>query len=150
MASITLRFSDSEKIIDSVHSLFEQWEEENTLGSTLDATTLQRLKLAVHEWLANLIQHADFQHREPCVGLTLNPNGRYLNVAIDDNSEGFDLDGHLSARREVLDSFPERGMGLLMIKSCTTDLQYRRLDDDRHRLEFNVSADEDPWLNIPF
>ena len=150
MNYISHRFSDPETIIDRVHALFDQWETEGTFEPQLDAITLQRLKLAVHEWLANLLQHADFDQRPPVVDLHVGPDGQNVRCVIEDNSEGFDLDGHLSARREVLDAFPERGMGLLMIKSCTEDLSYRQLGPARHRLEFSVSADQDPWLNIPF
>lgn len=144
------RFSDPDTLIDRVHALFEEWELDGTFEAQFDAITLQRLKLAVHEWLANLLQHADFSDRVPTVELRLRADGQYVHCAIEDNSEGFDLDGHLSARREVLDAFPERGMGLLMIKSCTENLVYRALGPALHRLEFSVSADQDPWLNIPF
>ncbi len=150
MNYISHRFSDPDTLIDRVHALFEQWESEGTFEPLFDATALHRLKLAVHEWLANLIQHADFDQRTPDVQLHLRADGKYIRCIIEDNSEGFDLDGHLSARREVLDAFPERGMGLLMIKSCTEDLAYRQSGPARHRLEFSVSADHDPWLNIPF
>lgn len=150
MNRITHRFSDPDTLIDRVHTLFERWEADGTFEPLLDATTLQRLKLAVHEWLANLLQHANFQERIPEVEFSLHLDGQSVHCCIDDNSEGFDLDGHLSARREVLDAFPERGMGLLMIKSCTEHLAHRQIDDARHRLEFSVSADQDPWLNIPF
>lgn len=150
MDYIAHRFREPDSLIDRVHALFEQWETDGTFEPLLDAITLQRLKLAVHEWLANLMQHADFQGRTPDVELRLHTEGKYVHCMIEDNSEGFDLDGHLSARREVLDAFPERGMGLLMIKSCTENLAYRQLGHARHRLEFSVSADQDPWLNIPF
>lgn len=150
MDYISHRFHDPDTLIDRVHGLFEQWEADGTFSPQLDAISLHRLKLAVHEWLANLIQHAEFDHRTPEVTLHLRTDGRYVQCAIDDNSEGFDLDRHLSARREILDAFPERGMGLLMIKSCTEDLSYRQLGPALHRLEFSVSADQDPWLNIPF
>lgn len=149
MISITHRFRDPDSLIDRVHALFEKWEKDNTFES-FNEDTLHRLKLAVHEWLANLVQHANFENRDLDVKLTVVPNGQLIHCSIDDNSEGFDLDGHLTAKREVLDAFPERGMGLLMIKSCTSDLSYRRVDFASHRLEFSVSADHDPWLNIPF
>lgn len=150
MNPITYRFHDPDRVIDHVHELFEQWEADSTLAPYVDADTLYRLKLAVHEWLANLVQHADFQDREPLISVTVAPNCSGIHCAIEDNSEGFDLDGHFSVKREVLDAFPERGMGLLMIKSCTADLVYRQTQEDLHRLEFLVSADIDPWLNIPF
>jgi serine/threonine-protein kinase RsbW len=108
------------------------------------------MKLAVHEWLSNLIQHADFAERDPAITLQVCQNGSGVHCAIEDNSRGFDLDGRLTARSEILERFPERGMGLLMIKACTRDLRYTQLTETRHRLEFCVTAEHDPWLNIPF
>lgn len=150
MDYLTHRFCDPNSLIDRVHTLFERFENEKTLAQSLDEDTLQRLKLAVHEWLANLVQHGNFDDRVPEITLTMQPVEQRVRCIIEDNSEGFDLDGHLSARNEVLDAFPERGMGLLMIKSCTEDLSYQELRDGYHRLEFIVAANQDPWLNIPF
>ena len=150
MDHITHRFSDPRTLIDRVHSLFERWERDQTLSPTLDADSLHRLKLAVHEWLANLVQHSSFDSRIPEVTLTMCLENGCVRCTIDDNSEGFDLDGHLSANNAVLNAFPERGMGLLMIKSCTERLSYQKLQDGHHRLEFCVAPDQDPWLNIPF
>jgi serine/threonine-protein kinase RsbW len=149
MISTTHRFRDSDSLIERVHALFEQWEKESRFHS-FDEDTLHRLKLAVHEWMANLVQHANFDRRDLDVQLTVIPNGQLIHCSINDNSEGFDLDAHLTAKKEVLDAFPERGMGLLMIKSCTIDLSYQQVDRASHRLDFSVSADHDPWLNIPF
>jgi serine/threonine-protein kinase RsbW len=143
-------FDDFETIVDRVHNLFDAWEHEETFQPPLDIPALHQLKLAVHEWLSNLIQHADFAGRNPELKLELCENGTGVHCAIDDNSRGFDLDAQLSARSEIIERFPERGMGLLMIKACTRDLRYTQLAEDRHRLEFRVTAEHDPWLNIPF
>jgi serine/threonine-protein kinase RsbW len=51
---------------------------------------------------------------------------------------------------ENLEPFPERGMGLLMMNAATEYFEYFRSTVGLHRLEFSVSADLDPWLNIPF
>ena len=69
---------------------------------------------------------------------------------IQDNSDGFDLEEKIQERENGLRALPERGMGLLMLNAATESLNYQRADDGMHRLEFSVSADETPWLNIPF
>lgn len=150
MNTITHRFSDPDTLIDRVHSVFEDWGEHETLPSGLGEDLVHRLKLAIHEWLANLVQHADFEDRRPDISITIRTVLRGVECVIEDNSEGFDLNGHLSAKPGVIDAFPERGMGLLMIKACTEELSYEELDSSRHRLQFTVSSDRDPWLNIPF
>lgn len=150
MNCLTHRFSDPDTLIDRVHCLFKDWEDEQSQPKWLDIKTLHRLRLAIHEWLANLVQHADFKDRRPDISITVRPGSVGVSCVIEDNSEGFDLNGHLDARGDVLDAFPERGMGLLMIKACTTELSYTDFGGARHRLEFVVSSEQDPWLNIPF
>lgn len=144
------RFSGLDTAIDRTHALFDRWEAQGTLHPPLDDDTLQQMKLAVHEWVANLVQHANFDCRHPEIVLDVSRNGNHVQCAIEDNSEGFSLDDQLRARQDVLDAFPERGMGLLMIRACTEGLSYRQIGGNRHRLEFCISADKDPWLNIPF
>lgn len=150
MEYITHRFSDPATLFDRVHSVFENWEEKETLPGCLDEDIVHRLKLAIHEWLANLVQHADFRDRRPEISITVRALRNGIECAIEDNSEGFDLNGQLTAKPDVIDAFPERGMGLLMIKACTEHLDYEELTNMRHRLQFIVSSDRDPWLNIPF
>jgi serine/threonine-protein kinase RsbW len=150
MDHLTHRFSDSDSLIDRVHSIFDEWERNQSLPSWLDERTMHLLKLAIHEWLANLVQHADFCGRRPDISITVHPHTEGVHCAIEDNSDGFDLNGRLTARPDVMDAFPDRGMGLLMIKACTSRLSYHELSNSRHRLEFTVASDHDPWLNIPF
>lgn len=149
MDCFTHRFSDPDTLIDRVHSVFSALEKQ-PLPCWLDERTVHRLKLAVHEWLANLVQHANFEGRQPDIRVTVRPGEDGVECVIEDNSEGFDLNGHLDARDVVMDAFPERGMGLLMIRACTEHLSYTDLGDARHRLKFVVSSEQDPWLNIPF
>lgn len=150
MDQFTHQFSDPATLIDRVHSVFENWEENDSLPECLNEDVVHRLKLAIHEWLANLVQHAEFRDRSPEISITVRTKTNGIECAIEDNSEGFDLNGQLSAKPGVIDAFPERGMGLLMIKACTEHLAYEELSDMRHRLQFIVSSDRDPWLNIPF
>jgi len=144
------RFRDLNSIIDRVHALFDAWENSDSFNHTIDDQILYRTKLAVHEWLANLVQHAEFNGRTPEISVEILPNGKSVRCVIEDNSNGFDLDAQLTARQEVLNAFPERGMGLLMIKSCTDVLDYEQIDHSRHRLEFVVTVNKDPWMSIPF
>ena len=144
------RFTKLDIMIDELHELFDQWISDGVFSSDLDADTVQLLRLAVHEWIANLIQHADFQGNQPEVILDIYPNGRRVKCVIQDNSAGFDAAKHLKLRMENLEPFPERGMGLLMLNAVTEYFEYFRSPVGLHRLEFSVSADFYPWLNIPF
>lgn len=151
MPSQTHCFTDLAALIDQVHLLFDQWEAQATLTPPLDLDTLQQLRLAIHEWLANLIQHADFEGRTPEISLKVSPVEGAVHCSIDDNAAPFILPAELERRAAALiDPFPERGMGLLMLQACTQDLMYQNLSSDRNRLTFRVSTGQDPWINIPF
>ena len=113
------RFSNLGSMIDEIHALFEYWENAGIFSPAFDADKVQLMKLAVHEWVANLIQHADFAGRIPDVKLDVYPNGSRVRCVIVDNSDGFDLGVHLDERRRQLSSLPERGMGLLMLNAAT-------------------------------
>lgn len=143
-------FTRLDVIVDELHALFELWIADGALLAHLDGDTVELLRLAVHEWVANLVQHADFAERSPVVTLSIIPNGRRVRCVIEDNSAGFPLDEKLENRRKALEPLPERGMGLLMLNAATEYFEYTTSEDGRQRLEFTVSADSDPWLNIPF
>ncbi|MDE2997178.1 MAG: ATP-binding protein [Bacteroidota bacterium] len=144
------KFSQLDAVIDELHALFEMWERENELLSHLDVDTIQLFRLAVHEWVANLVQHADFGDRRPDIVLDVIPNGRRVRCIIEDNSEGFPFPEQIDVQRDALTPFPERGMGLLMLNAATEYFEYSQTDDGRRRLEFTVSGDADPCLDIPF
>ena len=152
MVATSQRFTRLDRLIDDLHGLFDSWESEGVFSAEMDGETIQLFRLAVHEWVANLIQHADFEGRPPEVLLDVYPNGRRVKCVIQDNSAGFDAAKHLKLRKENLEPLPERGMGLLMLNAATEYFEYIRAggDEGMHRLEFSVSADLDPWLNIPF
>jgi len=150
MESTRQSFSRLEGVIDELHSLFEAWEREGALLSHLDQDTVHLFRLAVHEWVANLVQHACFEDRLPEVTLDIIPNGRRVRCIIEDNSAGFPLEERMDLQRLALKPFPERGMGLLMLKAATEYFEYSESKNGRKRLEFTVSSDSDPCLNIPF
>ena len=143
-------FRNLATIIDDVHGLFDGWERQHGTRSSTLLEALHIAKFAVHEWVANILQHADFKGRIPEVGLYVSPCGDRLFCMIEDNSEGFDLEGYLEAHPRIMMVMPNRGMGLLMLKACTEELRYGHYQGGRHQLEFYVTANQDTYLEIPF
>lgn len=141
-------FDNFDRFLNRTHELFD--EIERSLRTAPDDAALQHAKLAVHEWLANLIQHADFDDRTPEVVLGMTLRGSQVQITIEDNSQGFDLDAQIQAQQGGLTSFPDRGMGLLTIRACTQHLSYIHLAPDQHCLAFSVSAGQYPILRLPF
>ena len=148
MTSERHRFDDLELMIDQVHALFDGWDD-GEVRSGYTSERLYRAKLAVHEWLANLVQHARFPEH-PEVWLEVSSADSELECVIEDNSEGFDLAGQLRTRQQIADAFPERGMGLLLLHACAHDLSYMRKEDGWQRLRFRVSDGYKRPINIPF
>lgn len=155
MTALQYRFTNLGTLTDEVHALFDEWVAaafERDPASD-EALTLLRLKLAVHEWMANLVQHARFGARPPVVTLTVSPlDDGDVECVIEDNSEGFDLDATLDARRDALHALPERGMGLLMLQACSKNLSYSASKTPPgHRLAFIVAdPDDDVFLDVLF
>ena len=143
-------FRNFKTIIEDIHGLFDGWEAHHNALSILPLETLHTAKFAVHEWVANIIQHADFKNRTPEVGLYVSPCENRLFCMIEDNSVGFDLEAYLVANPTIMHVMPKRGMGLLMIQACTEELSYVHFPGGRHQLEFYVTADQDAYLEIPF
>ena len=116
--------------IDELHALFDAWAAENPFAPALGAYGLEVMRLAVHEWVANLVQHADFGGRDGKIQLDLVPQPQRLRCLIADNSEGFDFEGQLSVQRAMVRSGylkglpPERGRGLMMLAAFTEGLSY--------------------------
>ena len=144
------QFQQLDAVIDELHGLFELWEREDALLSHLDPDTIQLFRLAVHEWVANLVQHADFGGRQPEIVMDVIPNGRRVRCIIEDNSEGFPFPEQIDVQRSALTPFPERGMGLLMLNAATEYFEYSQTREGRRRLEFTVSGEADSCLDIPF
>lgn len=143
-------YDDLDTVVDEVHALFSHWEEDPR--APLDPWGREVLKLAIHEWIANLIQHADFAGRPPQIRLTvLDEEAPRLRCVIEDNSRGFDFQHQLVVQEFTLDVAPEppeRGRGLLMMIACTENISYRPVIDPGgdgigppawQRLEFWIS-----------
>jgi serine/threonine-protein kinase RsbW len=141
MPPLIHHFDNLETLIDQAHALFVGWATDHALAPGIDAHTVYQLKLAVHEWLANLVQHANFSRCPTDISLTIEPEGEKLRCTIRDNSDGFDMDAHLDIEPSFLDAFPERGMGILLLKICTEELSYQRLPHGTNSLEFTIAAD---------
>ena len=150
MESVKQRFCDLGTLVEGVHSIFDRLRADETGFSTVDEDTFHRAKLAAHEWAANLVQHACFSDRKPEVGVDVWPNGNKIECVFEDNSDGFDLDAVLEQRSNGLNPLPERGMGLLMLAACTSELAYEQTENGIYRLRFCVHSEDDPWLIIPF
>ena len=121
-----LHFCDFDRVIDEVHDLFDGWAEAGTFGHVLEPEGLDVLRLAVHEWVANLVQHASFPGSHD-VWLTVRAEGDLVRCVVEDTSTGFDFTDQVQRQRAVLDAPApsERGRGLLMLITCAEDLGYR-------------------------
>ena len=137
-------FRDLDAIVDEVHAIFGAWADEDAFAPTLDAMGVEVMKLAVHEWIANLVQHAAFGRRPPeirlAVGVVEGADPPLVRCEIEDNSDGFDFSDQVGRQHEAL-AAPEpgeRGRGLLMLIACSEDLRYESLGEGRQRLAFHV------------
>lgn len=149
MKDITKKYTDLDRAIDEVQSLSEAWPTAQLNGS-LDDETIHCTSLVLHEWIANLHQHAEFRDVSPMIEIRLSPQKHRVHCSVTDNSEGFDLDAHFPTEDDEFETLPERGMGLRIIKTCTDDLSYKKTDDGLYCFEFIIPADHDPWLNTLF
>ncbi|PEN15412.1 hypothetical protein CRI94_03200 [Longibacter salinarum] len=113
-------------------------------------SVVRYVQVVLHEWLANLIQHADFGSESPTVEIRIYAHERYISCAVDDNSHGFDLQEQLVKQRQEARVLPERGMGLRIINACTDRCTYHSTDAGCHRFEFSIPVDHDPWLSMLF
>jgi anti-sigma regulatory factor (Ser/Thr protein kinase) len=139
-------FCDLGTLVERGHEFLGEIEH---MPHSMEHTSLAHARLVIHEWLANLVQYADFRDRLPLVTLRVEFEPARVRYIIEDNSAGFDFYGRVMVQRDSLQPLPNRGMGLLMIAACTEELHYRRLNHDRHRLEFTVPANREPAVPIP-
>ncbi len=148
----TFEFQDLDQVIDQVHALFDEWAEGGEFKDALDPEGLDVLRLAVHEWLANLVQHARFEGT-PSIMLHVEMDADVVHCSIDDSSHGFDFAGQLETQKAVLDAPApsERGRGLLMLVTCTEELDFRpRSGDVPQHIEFSVRRSTASFLSALF
>lgn len=150
MNPVTREFNNLKLAIDDTHSLFEEWIAETDVVDDATASTLHHARLVLHEWLANLVQHADFQERTPEVSIRVHPDQHKVRCIVVDNSEGFAFEQRLGTQTTDAFPFPERAMGLRFIEACTESLSYHRVDGGLYQFEFSISTDHTPWLSNLF
>ena len=135
-------FTRLDHAIDEVHALFDAWAETGTLEASLDEDGASVLRLAVHEWVANLVQHAAFPNG-PVITLEITPEAKTVQCVIEDSSVGFDFAGQVEQQHAILDAPApsERGRGLLMLITCTEALSFQPAAPGvRQRIAFRVRA----------
>ena len=136
----TLYLGSLDKIIDRLQELFDQWEIQGIFPATIQPEMLHRARLATHEWIAHLVQHAHFAESVPQIALSVWVEDDRLCCQIADNSSGFPVEAYpsesLSDEYEVM---PELGMSWLLIQACTRHLVYRPLGNQGFELEFSIT-----------
>jgi len=150
MSVLAKEYTDLDRALDEVRSTLEQWSSQLEPPSAPNPETVRYTQLVLHEWIANLLQHANFNGRTPTIEIRLANENKEIACAVTDNSEGFDLSERLPSRDEKMDNLPERGMGLRIINACTERLSYTSTESGLHRFEFSIPADHDPWLSMLF
>ena len=121
----TYAFTDLDRVTDQIHALFDGWVVAGAFSSVLCADGVEVLRLAVHEWVANLVQHAHFPDA-PRIELAVAVEDDGVRCRLVDSSAGFDLATQLKRQRLILEAPApsERGRGLLMLITSTADLTY--------------------------
>lgn len=136
----TLYLGSLDTIVDRLHELFDRWERQGTFPPVVRIEMLYRARLAAHEWIAHLVQHADFEDRMPQIVLSVWVKEEKLCCLIADNSCGFKLEAYPSQAPDALyEVMPERGMCWLLIEACTERRAYRPLGNQGFLLEFSIS-----------
>lgn len=150
MSVLTKEYSDLDHALDEVRTVIETWSASMDGSAGPSGETIQYTQLVLHEWIANLHQHADFDDPSPFLRLRLTCEDRQICCVVVDNSSGFDLTDRLPVEQEAMEDLPERGMGLRIIDACTDTLSYAPTNGGCHRFEFSIPADHDPWLSKLF
>ena len=150
MSVLAKEYTDLDRALDEVRAVLEEWSTRQEEPSHPNAETIRYTQLVLHEWIANLLQHANFGDRTPSLHIRLSTKNRHVTCTVTDNSEGFDLTERLPSEEETMEDLPERGMGRRIINACTDGLSYTSTETGLHRFEFSIPADHDPWLSMLF
>ncbi len=134
----TYAFTDLDRAVDRLHAVYAGWAGDGPLVDVLGQDGLHVLQLTLHEWVANLVQHAAFGGDHEIV-LVIEADGDAVRCAIEDTSAGFDFAEQIGHQQALLDAPApsERGRGLLMLVTCAEELEYRPAGPGvRQRLAF--------------
>ncbi len=112
--------------MDALHERLDRWEDAHVFDGCLGEFGRHVLRLALHEWVANLVQHASFGRRRPHVALGVACAEDGVRCVVEDNSNGFDFQRQIVTQEGVVGGAEpsERGRGLLMLIACTEGLSY--------------------------
>lgn len=150
MSGFRKEYTDLDRALNELPTVLENWTD-GQANPCPSEETVHHARLVLHEWIANLHQHAEFNDCIPTVEVRLTSVDRHISCSVTDNSEGFDLEKHLpKQRQEVAEVLPERGMGLRIISACTDSVSYTPTEDGHHRFEFFIPSDHEPWLSMLF
>ena len=136
----TTAFTDLDRAVDRLHAICDGWTDDGPIAHLLGADGMHVLRLTLHEWVANLVQHASFA-AEAEILLTIDVQEGAVHCIVEDTSAGFDFAAQIESQRTLLDapSPSERGRGLLMLVSCAEDLEFRAAEPGvRQRLAFSM------------
>ncbi len=145
-------FHDIDLVTEQIHDLFDVWVQRDKSKDSSARYGLLVTKLAVHEWIANLVQHAAFNVQPPLIRLLVTPRPFGFHCLVEDNSDGFDFEAEVAKQSRMLNNPEpsERGRGLLMMLACTEDFVYETSPDGLQHVEFvvhpPVDTDEMPTL----
>ncbi|MCS7081739.1 MAG: ATP-binding protein [Bacteroidetes bacterium] len=122
-----MRFHNLETITEELLDQFAHWlAQPDGLMRVLGEEGLLKLRLIVHEWVANLVEHAVFNGKGPEIVLefeTTEPRG--VCCRIYDNSLGFDWDRCAQQSAALDDLEAERGRGLAFIQALSKRVLYQ-------------------------
>lgn len=139
MTRETLHLGSLDTIVDRLHELFWQWEEQDVFPAGIRPDMLNRARLVAHEWIAHLVQNANFEGRVPQIAFSIWAEEDRLCCQIADNSSGFPLEAYQGHDREAICYvMPERGMYWLIIQASTQRISYRLLGNQGYELEFTI------------
>jgi serine/threonine-protein kinase RsbW len=152
LAADTVSLTNLQTAIDDLHDVFHRWGVDGTFAGQLNEFAFMTMRLALHEWVANLVQHATFSTTTPEIRLRIQSAPKGVHCLIEDNSDGFDFRSQLYTQHQISQAPEpaERGRGLLMLIACTRDLNYSFDDADWKRLEFHIAGTDEPCIEVPF
>lgn len=123
--------------MQALHAWMSEWEDDDRW---------QLLRLSLHEWAANMLQHASFGPQCPRLTAFIKKVGSRIEALVEDNSEGFDLHAVPKAH---FHQFPERGMGITLMQMCSDELEYTR-SSTSNKLFFSIPLSTEQLSLVPY
>ena len=99
----TTAFTDLDRAVDRLHAVCDGWTDEGPIAHVLGADGMHVLRLTLHEWVANLVQHASFA-AEAEILLTIDVQEGAVHCIVEDTSAGFDFAAQIESQRTLLDA----------------------------------------------